>query len=153
MGRFSTPKDNHTLGRSCVSRWRLVRVMCTVLSQPYGTCGNNRTTSTPFLWAYWLPNTLGTVGAQVCRLGFSAQRDIPPLQNVSLENRSAYIIQPNVSTWTGDPAINRTMFLALTDVDLFATPCNLTQLNPHVAALVVYQASWNDWMIRLKGRR
>ncbi|KAJ6782820.1 hypothetical protein PWT90_07006 [Aphanocladium album] len=63
-----------------------------------------------------------------------------PLLNVSMEGRSAYTIQPNVSTWEGDPAINGTMFLALTDADLYVTPYNLTQLNPHVAALAVYQA-------------
>ncbi|KAM0242116.1 hypothetical protein ACHAP5_007353 [Fusarium lateritium] len=63
-----------------------------------------------------------------------------PLQNVSIEDRTAYTIQPNVSTWAGDPAINGTMFLALTDLDLFVTPYNLTMINPHVAALAVYQA-------------
>ncbi|KAF5606618.1 Rds1 [Fusarium subglutinans] len=63
-----------------------------------------------------------------------------PLQNISLEDRTAYTIQPNVSTWQGDPAINGTMFLALTDTDLYVTPYNLTMINPHVAALAVYQA-------------
>ncbi|KAF4594924.1 Protein rds1 [Ophiocordyceps camponoti-floridani] len=61
-----------------------------------------------------------------------------PLFNVS--GRTAQTIQPNVSTWLGDPAINGTMFLALTDNDLYVTPYNLTMLNPHVAALAVYQA-------------
>ncbi|KAJ4152976.1 hypothetical protein LMH87_009491 [Akanthomyces muscarius] len=42
-----------------------------------------------------------------------------PLLNVSVEGRSAYTVQPNVSTWAGDPAFNGTMFLALTDVDWF----------------------------------
>ena len=63
-----------------------------------------------------------------------------PLANINMETRSAYTIQPNVSTWEGDPAINGTMFIALTDLDLYVTPYNLTQLNPHVAALAVYQA-------------
>lgn len=62
------------------------------------------------------------------------------LQNVSLEDRTAYTIQPNVSTWENDPAINSTMFLALTDADIYVTPYNLTMINPHVAALAVYQA-------------
>jgi hypothetical protein len=60
--------------------------------------------------------------------------------NVSYEERTAYTIQPNVSTWLGDPAANGTMFMALTDVDLFVTPYNVTAVNPHVAALAVYQA-------------
>ncbi|KAH8810908.1 hypothetical protein F5884DRAFT_262495 [Xylogone sp. PMI_703] len=63
-----------------------------------------------------------------------------PLMNVSLTERTAYTIQPNASTWEGDPAINGTMFLALTDTDLYVTPFNLTMINPHVAALAVYQA-------------
>lgn len=63
-----------------------------------------------------------------------------PLLNVSLATNTAFTIQPNVSTWEGNPAVNGTMFLALTDVDLYVTPYNLTQLNPHVGAIGVYQA-------------
>ncbi|RDA89037.1 hypothetical protein CP532_0603 [Ophiocordyceps camponoti-leonardi (nom. inval.)] len=63
-----------------------------------------------------------------------------PLLNVSTRDRTAYTLQPDVSTWDGDPAINGTMFLALTDLDLYVTPYNLTLINPHVAALAVYQA-------------
>ncbi|ROW07739.1 hypothetical protein VMCG_03451 [Cytospora schulzeri] len=61
-----------------------------------------------------------------------------PLMNVS--GSSAYTIQPNVSTFEGDPAINGTMFLALTDLDLYVTPFNLSMVNPHVYALALYQA-------------
>lgn len=61
-----------------------------------------------------------------------------PLQNIT--NNTAYTIQPNVSTIEGDPAINGTMFLVLTDADLYVTPFNLTQINPHVRALSIYQA-------------
>ncbi|KAK4129709.1 hypothetical protein N657DRAFT_653018 [Parathielavia appendiculata] len=63
-----------------------------------------------------------------------------PLLNISYEERTAYTIQPNVSTWKNDPAVNGTMFMALTDVDLFVTPYNVSMVNPHVAALAVYQA-------------
>lgn len=63
-----------------------------------------------------------------------------PLQNVSLSSRTAYTFQPNISTWAGDPMINGTMFLALTDTDLFVTPYNLSLINPHVHSLAVYQA-------------
>jgi hypothetical protein len=64
-----------------------------------------------------------------------------PLENITLEGvNSAYTIQPNMSTWEGDPAVNGTMFIALTDADLYVTPYNLSMLNPHVAALAVYQA-------------
>ncbi|KAI8956722.1 ferritin-like domain-containing protein [Daldinia sp. FL1419] len=60
------------------------------------------------------------------------------LQNVS--GNTAYTIQPNTSTFEGDPAVNGTIFLAITDDDLYVTPFNLTQINPHVNALAIYQA-------------
>ena len=62
------------------------------------------------------------------------------LRNVSAQARTAYTFQPNVSTWIGDPAINGTMFLALTDLDVPVSPYNVSAINPHVAALAVYQA-------------
>lgn len=52
-----------------------------------------------------------------------------------------YTIQPNVETYAGDPAINGTMFIAVTDSDLFVTPFNISFLNPHVVAgPALYQA-------------
>ena len=62
------------------------------------------------------------------------------LDIINKTNRTATTKQPDVQTWLGDPMINGTMFLALTDIDLHVTPYNLTALNPHVAALGVYQA-------------
>lgn len=61
-----------------------------------------------------------------------------PLQDVT--SNSAWTIQPNVSVFEGDPAINGTIFLAITDKDLYVTPFNLTMINPHVRALGLYQA-------------
>jgi hypothetical protein len=91
------------------------------------------------------PNNSYITSTNVCEPKFAAwvsQLNVTysPLMNVSLANRTAYTIQPNVSTWEGDYMINGTMFLALTDTDLFVTPYNLTLINPHVAALAVYQA-------------
>jgi len=43
-------------------------------------------------------------------------------------------IQPNATTLGGAPAINGTVFVAVTDTDLFVTPFNITMLNPHVVA-------------------
>ncbi|KAH6662774.1 hypothetical protein B0J14DRAFT_631053 [Halenospora varia] len=49
--------------------------------------------------------------------------------------------QPDVSTYEGDPAINGTMFIALTDNDQTYTAFNLSNINPHVAAgPFLYQA-------------
>jgi len=51
-----------------------------------------------------------------------------------------YTYQPAGEVFQGDPAVNGTMFVAITDSDLFLTPFNLTMINPHVRALGLYQA-------------
>ncbi|KAH6648649.1 ferritin-like domain-containing protein [Truncatella angustata] len=61
-----------------------------------------------------------------------------PLQDVT--STGGWTIQPNVSTFEGDPAINGTIFLVITDEDLYVTPFNITQLNPHVYAIGLYQS-------------
>lgn len=62
-----------------------------------------------------------------------------PLTNIS--GHTGMTIQPDVSTFAGDPAINGTMFVALTDLDLYVTPFNFSMVNPHVAAgPALYQA-------------
>ncbi|KAB5577582.1 hypothetical protein GE09DRAFT_1260266 [Coniochaeta sp. 2T2.1] len=61
-----------------------------------------------------------------------------PLMNIS--GNTAWAIQPNMSTYAGDPAANGTIFLAITDEDLYVTPHNMTQINPHVRTLSIYQA-------------
>ncbi|KMU84091.1 hypothetical protein CIHG_01877 [Coccidioides immitis H538.4] len=54
---------------------------------------------------------------------------------------TAETTQPEFDTYAGDPAINGTIFVAVTDLDLFVTPFNLSLLNPHiVAGPAVYQA-------------
>lgn len=48
--------------------------------------------------------------------------------------------QPASEVFEGHPAVNGTMFVALTDDDPFLTPFNLTLINPHVVALGLYRA-------------
>ena len=55
-------------------------------------------------------------------------------------NYSGYTYQPASEVYQGDPAANDTMFIALTDSDIFLTPFNLSMINPHVVALGLYQA-------------
>jgi len=55
-------------------------------------------------------------------------------------NNTGYTYQPAGEVYEGDPAVNGTMFVALTDSNLFLTPFNLTMINPHVVALGLYQA-------------
>ncbi|KAF2198355.1 hypothetical protein GQ43DRAFT_378804 [Delitschia confertaspora ATCC 74209] len=61
-----------------------------------------------------------------------------PLEHTG--DNKGYTYQPADVVYEGDPAVNGTMFVALTDTDLFVTPFNLTMINPHVAALGLYQA-------------
>lgn len=50
-------------------------------------------------------------------------------------------VQPDVATYLGDPAVNGTMFIAITDDDPFLTPFNISLINPHVVAgPALYQA-------------
>ncbi|KAF7125386.1 hypothetical protein CNMCM5793_001564 [Aspergillus hiratsukae] len=50
-------------------------------------------------------------------------------------------VQPDLSTYEGDPGINGTIFIAITDTDLFVTPFNISSVNPHiVAGPALYQA-------------
>jgi hypothetical protein len=52
-----------------------------------------------------------------------------------------FTTQPDLETYQGDPAINGTMFIAITDSDPFLSPFNLSLINPHVVAgPALYQA-------------
>ncbi|KAF2473287.1 uncharacterized protein BDR25DRAFT_387447 [Lindgomyces ingoldianus] len=53
---------------------------------------------------------------------------------------AGFTYQPASAVYEGDPAVNGTMFVALTDADLLLTPFNLSMINPHVVALGLYQA-------------
>ncbi|GAB1214457.1 hypothetical protein ATERTT37_003620 [Aspergillus terreus] len=60
---------------------------------------------------------------------------------ISGNGRQGTTTQPDMSTYEGDPAINGTMFIAITDSDLYLTPFNLSLINPHVVAgPALYQA-------------
>lgn len=46
--------------------------------------------------------------------------------------------QPPNELYQRNPAVNETVFVAVTDSDLYLTPFNLTLINPHVRALGIY---------------
>jgi hypothetical protein len=58
-------------------------------------------------------------------------------------NNTATTIQPNGTVFadTDDSIINGTMFLGLTDTNLYVTPYNLSLLNDHIIAWGLYQAN------------
>jgi len=51
-----------------------------------------------------------------------------------------YTYQPAAEVYETKEIVNGTMFVALTDEDIYLTPFNLTMINPHVVALGIYQA-------------
>jgi hypothetical protein len=56
-------------------------------------------------------------------------------------SNTGYTFQPNTSTYAGDPAVNGTMFVALTSQNVTLTPFNLSMINPYVVAgPALYQA-------------
>ncbi|KAF9740309.1 hypothetical protein PMIN06_011277 [Paraphaeosphaeria minitans] len=55
-------------------------------------------------------------------------------------DNAGYTYQPASEVYEGDPALNGTAFVAITDSDVFLTPFNLSMINPHVVALGLYQA-------------
>ncbi|PQE19245.1 rds1 protein [Rutstroemia sp. NJR-2017a BBW] len=55
-------------------------------------------------------------------------------------SNAGFTYQPPNEVYETDPAVNGTVFVALTDSDLFLTPFNLTLINPHVRALGLFQA-------------
>lgn len=58
-------------------------------------------------------------------------------------NYTGYATQPGgvVFNNTDDGILNGTMFVGLTDTDLYVTPYNLSLLNDHLFAFGLYQAN------------
>ncbi|KAJ5279492.1 Protein rds1 [Penicillium angulare] len=60
---------------------------------------------------------------------------------VSSNGTRGYTIQPSAETYEGNPAVNGTMFIAITDSNPVLSPFNLSLINPHVVAgPAIYQA-------------
>ncbi|KAJ6119647.1 Protein rds1 [Penicillium sp. IBT 18751x] len=60
---------------------------------------------------------------------------------LNVSGNTGFTTQPDLETYQGDPAINGTMFIAITDSDPFLTPFNLSMINSHVVAgPALYQA-------------
>lgn len=55
-------------------------------------------------------------------------------------SNSGFTFQPEGFVYAGDPIVNQTMFVALTDAVESFTPFNLSMINPHVRALGLYTA-------------
>lgn len=63
-----------------------------------------------------------------------------PLRHNGNSSRG-YTSQPDLETYQGDPAINGTVFIAITDSNPVLSPFNISLINPHVVAgPALYQA-------------
>jgi hypothetical protein len=91
---------------------------------PNGSYTTNTSATGPAAYALWVSQLNATY---------------TPLLNIS--GNSALTMQPNMSTFKGDPMVNGTIFVALTDQIVPITPFNLSNVNPYVVAgPAVYQA-------------
>ncbi|KAK6003691.1 hypothetical protein QM012_009462 [Aureobasidium pullulans] len=74
-------------------------------------------------------------------VAWAAQLNLTYTPLIKTSNNSGYTYQPAAMNYGGGEGIvNGTMFVALTDTDMFLTPFNLSMINPHVIALGLYQA-------------
>ncbi|KAJ5106136.1 Protein rds1 [Penicillium angulare] len=74
-------------------------------------------------------------------VAWASQLNITYTPLLGVDGGRGYTIQPDMETYEGDPAVNGTMFIAITDSDLFLTPFNLSMINSHVVAgPALYQA-------------
>ena len=83
----------------------------------------------------------GGVAGDPQYVAWAAQLNLTYTPLVTTGPNSGYTFQPNASVYeNGQQIVNGTMFIALTDSDMYLTPFNLSMINPHVVALGVYQA-------------
>ena len=84
---------------------------------------------------------VSSVAGEPQYVAWASQLNLTYTPLIKTGNNSGYTYQPAALNYGGGaPIVNGTMFVALTDTDMFLTPFNLTMINPHVIALGVYQA-------------
>jgi hypothetical protein len=81
-----------------------------------------------------------TTAGQPKFVAWSSQLNLTYSPLTVTEGNRGWTTQPSGFVYGNDGIINGTMAVMLTDTDLFVTPFNLTQLNPHIVALGLYQA-------------
>lgn len=73
-------------------------------------------------------------------VAWASQLNLTYTELTVTSNNSGWTYQPAFQVYQGDPAVNGTMFVAMTDAHLDLTPFNFSMINPHVVALGLYQA-------------
>ncbi|KAF1983674.1 hypothetical protein K402DRAFT_423541 [Aulographum hederae CBS 113979] len=84
--------------------------------------------------------SIGGVAGAPQYVGWASQLNFTYTPLEMTGEREGWTYQPAGEVYEGDPAVNGTMFVVLTDEELYVTPFNLSMVNPHVIALGIYQA-------------
>lgn len=84
--------------------------------------------------------SVGSVAGEPSWVAWVAQLNLTYTPLTITGENTGYTYQPAGNVYNTDGIVNGTMFIALTDTDMYLTPFNLTMINPHVVALGVYQA-------------
>jgi hypothetical protein len=81
--------------------------------------------------------SVNPVAGEPMFVAWAAQLNLTYTPLIKTSPNSGYTYQPAAENYQGGEGIvNGTMFVALTDTDMFLTPFNLSMINPHVIALV-----------------
>lgn len=84
--------------------------------------------------------TTSTTAGEPRFVGWSSQLNLTYSPLTITGPNQGWTEQPSGYVFGDDSIINGTMAIMLTDLDLFVTPFNTTQLNPHIVALGLYMA-------------
>jgi hypothetical protein len=84
--------------------------------------------------------TTSTSAGQPQWVAWVSQLNLTYTELTTNGTNQGYTFQPAGEVYEGDPAVNGTMFIALTDDNPFLTSFNLSMINPHVVALGLYTA-------------
>ncbi|KAF2761052.1 hypothetical protein EJ05DRAFT_449333 [Pseudovirgaria hyperparasitica] len=81
-----------------------------------------------------------TTAAQPAFVAWVSQLNLTYTPLTITGQNEGWTYQPAGEVYEGDPAVNGTMFVALTDTNMTFTAFNLSNINPHVRALGLYTA-------------
>jgi hypothetical protein len=81
--------------------------------------------------------SVNPIAGEPMYVAWAAQLNLTYTPLIKTSPNTGYTYQPAAQNYQGGEGIvNGTMFVALTDTDMFLTPFNLSMINPHVIALV-----------------
>lgn len=125
-GIFNRPAITHNLGTPLSFPGREVQFSWDLPGKPVGPN---------------LSYVTNTIAGPPQFVAWVSQLNVTYTPLLKVNGTTGVTFQPNGTTLGGAPVVNGTVFVALTDLDLFVTPFNITMINPHVVAgPAMYQA-------------